>query len=143
MDMRKLEKPKNSSRKKEVIIGRMRQKGGGYHCLHENKYRMKLSFQIHSSSRGMGIIFVSKLDSDLDFCVRLSIVPVRSHFVSSAHQTTLDNGMHQPRKCRVDQYLPEIAPTRVAHPAQPGYPTMMRYPYFLELQFAFIMSYNL
>ena len=71
--------------KKEVIIGRMRQKGGGYHCLHENKFRLKLSFQIHSSSRGMGIIFVSKLDSDLDFCVRLSIAPVRRHFVSSAH----------------------------------------------------------
>ena len=50
----------------------MRQKGGGYHCLHENNSSLKLSFQIHSSSRGMGIIFVSKLDLDLDFCVRLS-----------------------------------------------------------------------
>ena len=84
----------------------MTQKGGGYHCLHENKYRMKLSFQIHSSSRGMGIIFVSKLDTDdLDFCIRLSILSLSKvilfHLLirqpPTMGRTTLRN------VCRVDQ----------------------------------------
>ena len=97
----------------------MRQKGGGYHCLHENKSRLKLSFQIHSSSRGMGIIFVTKLDSDFDFCVKnylllLSAVIlfrllIRQPLTKRRDALVLQNGTHQSRKCRVDQYLAKIA----------------------------------
>ena len=131
----------------------MRQKGGGYHCLHENKSRLKLSFQIHSSSRGMGIIFVSKLDSDFYFYVKIYLLPlstvilfrllIRQPLTKGRDTLVLQNGTHQSRKCRVDQYLAEIAFARVAPAAQSAYPTMTRCSCFIEIQCDFIMRYNL
>ena len=143
--MRKLEKPKKLIPKKEVIIGRMRQKGGGYHSPARKQVQAETEFSNSQQFKRYENFFCLKVGSRFGFLCQiiLSIAPVRNHFVSSAHQTAPNNGTHLSRKCRVDQYLPEITSAGVAPAIRPANPTMTRCPYFLQLQFDFTMRYNL